>query len=274
MADNINERHLAKELRESKAFFDKVEKSPLTDEQARAVVCFDNRVLLVASAGSGKTSTMVAKAGYALAKGYFTADRMLLLAFNNDAAAELRERIKERLAPLGLPADKIVAKTFHAFGLDVIGLASFGRPGKTRLKREKCIDFEDMLGLAADCIEQGRWTSPYELIMVDEFQDVSQARARLVSSLLREPGKCLFAVGDDWQSINRFAGSDLAVMTDFEAKFGSTITLKLENTYRCPQSLCDISSQFVQKIPKQIRKSVRSSQAIHCQPDSDHPGRG
>ena len=516
MADNINERHLAKELRESKAFFDKVEKSPLTDEQARAVVCFDNRVLLVASAGSGKTSTMVAKAGYALAKGYFTADRMLLLAFNNDAAAELRERIKERLAPLGLPAEKVVAKTFHAFGLDVIGLATGKRPSlapwlengrdldtllemvnelkdkdttfrtnwdlfrvvlgqdlpkfgkesefpdswdsatrtegfwtlngevvksrgeqiianwlfyngvkyeyeapyridtadathrqyrpdfylpdidaylehwavnaqgnpppefegykegmtwkkavhaenettllettmaglwsgealgyltaeltqrgvvldpnpdrpvpgrkpienprlartfraflthaksnrltvaelrsrldaglagnfrfrhhiflglfeqlwaawEDRLKREKCIDFEDMLGLAADCIEQGRWTSPYELIMVDEFQDVSQARARLVSSLLREPGKCLFAVGDDWQSINRFAGSDLAVMTDFEAKFGRAVTLKLENTYRCPQSLCDISSQFVQKNPKQIRKKVRSA---------------
>lgn len=120
-----------------------------------------------------------------------------------------------------------------------------------------------MLGLAADCIEQGRWASPYELIMVDEFQDVSQARARLVSSLLRAPGKCLFAVGDDWQSINRFAGSDLAVMTDFDAKFGRTVTLKLENTYRCPQSLCDISSQFVQKTPsKSERRSGQPSQTL------------
>jgi DNA helicase-4 len=128
-----------------------------------------------------------------------------------------------------------------------------------KLKREKSIDFEDMLGLAADCIEQDRWKSPYELVMVDEFQDASQARSRLVSGLLQEPGKCLFAVGDDWQSINRFAGSDLAVMTEFESTFGRTVTLKLENTYRCPQSLCDISSSFVQKNPKQIRKKVRSA---------------
>ena len=128
IADNINKNHMAKELVASRSFFDMVEKSPLTQEQAEAVICFDNRVLLVASAGSGKTSTMVAKAGYALKKGYFTPDRILLLAFNNDAAAELRKRIKARLEPLGLPANKIVAKTFHAFGLDVIGSATGKRP--------------------------------------------------------------------------------------------------------------------------------------------------
>lgn len=523
VADGINERHVAKELQDFKAFFDQVEKSPLTEEQAKAVVCFDNRVLLVASAGSGKTSTMVAKAGYALKKGYFEAEKILLLAFNKDAAAELRDRIKARLEPLGLPADKVVAKTFHAFGLDVIGAATGKRPtvaswlesgqdlevllelvdglkdqdaafrthwdlfrvvfgqdlpkfgkeqespdswdrerktegfwtlngevvksrgeqlianwlfyngvqyqyespyriesadaqhrqyqpdfylpdidvylehwavdengnpppefkgykegmawkqklhadhgtkllettmadlwsGKAfhyltqqlsglgvsldpnpdrpakgrkpienprlartfraflthaksnhlsvtmlrqrleagvaghfhfrhqmflslfekvwaaweeRLKKENCIDFEDMLGQAAECLESDRWMSPYELVMVDEFQDVSQARARLVAGLLKAPGRCLFVVGDDWQSINRFAGSDLAVMTDFEDRFGQAVTLKLETTFRCPQSLCDISSSFVQKNPKQLRKRVRSAKPDVAEP--------
>jgi DNA helicase-4 len=515
VVDGINKRHLAKELHESRQFFDSVEKSPLTKEQAEAVICFDNRVLLVASAGSGKTSTMVAKAGYALQRGYFEADRILLLAFNSDAAAELRDRINARLNPINLPADKIVAKTFHAFGLDVIGAATgkkpslapwvetgrdhqaiqqfvaelneedpqfrkswdilrlvfgqdlpkFGKeaenpeawdrasgrrgfetlngdvvksrgevvianwlfyngvkyvyeapykvdtasaqhrqyrpdfylpgpdvylehwaidssgeppsefigykesmawkkgvhaenrtrllettmadiwsgkaftylerelsklgvmlnpnpdrevPGREpidslrlvktirsfithaksnrlavtelrqrmddgvagqflfrhkmflaifekiwerwerRLSSERCIDFEDMLNLAADCIEQGRWESPYELVMVDEFQDASQARARLIAGLVNKPDRFLFAVGDDWQSINRFAGADLGVMTDFESKFGKAVTLKLETTFRCSQALCDISSQFVQKNPKQLKKHVRS----------------
>lgn len=130
---------------------------------------------------------------------------------------------------------------------------------EARLKEAKCIDFEDMLNLATDCVEQGRWTSPYELVMVDEFQDASQARARLVAALVNAPDKHLFAVGDDWQSINRFAGADLGVMTDFESKFGRAVTLKLETTFRCPQELCDISSAFVQKNPAQLRKVVRSS---------------
>jgi len=50
------------------------------------------------------------------------------------------------------------------------------------LQTSGCIDFEDMLDLAADCVEQGRWESPYQLVMVDEFQDASQARTRLAVS--------------------------------------------------------------------------------------------
>ena len=123
-----NERHLAAELDACHDFFDTVEKSPLTPEQARAVVCFDNRMLVVASAGSGKTSTMVAKAGYALHRNLIPADKILMLAFNNAAAKELGARTHERLAPLGLDADKVVAKTFHAFGLEIIGKATGRKP--------------------------------------------------------------------------------------------------------------------------------------------------
>ena len=120
LAQAANEKHEREQLERYKDFFEKVERSPLSEEQAKAVVCFDSRVLLVASAGSGKTSTMVAKAGYALKSGYCAPDRMLLMAFNNDAAAELRERLKHRLEPLGLPVEQIAAKTFHAFGLDAL----------------------------------------------------------------------------------------------------------------------------------------------------------
>ena len=82
----------------------------------------------MASAGSGKTSTMVAKCGYALKQGYFKPNQMLLLAFNNDAAEELRKRIKVRFEQHGIASDQVTAKTFHAFGLDVIGSALGKRP--------------------------------------------------------------------------------------------------------------------------------------------------
>lgn len=522
-ATSLNREMAERAFRDEAAFFDNVESSPLTDEQRQAVVCFDNRVLLVASAGSGKTSTMVAKAGYALKRGYFAADKILLLAFNTDAAAELRERIDKRLTPLGLSAESVAAKTFHAFGLEVIGTATGKRPsiapwldggqdqktilaiadglkdkdpafrtawdmfrlvfrqdlpkfGKEReeadswdyknrrpgfwtlnneyvksrgellianwlfyngvkyeyerpyevdtadsqhgqyhpdfyltdanaylehwgvdqngeppkefvgyktsmgwkrelhakhgttllettmaglwngsafqylseqlpklgiqldpnpdrevpgrqpieaprlagtfrsflthvksnrlsmqelrarlengsagafrfrhemflrlfeqifsaweakLRAENCIDFEDMLNLATDCVDSGRFKSPYELVMVDEFQDASQARSCLVSSLTRGPDRYLFAVGDDWQSINRFAGADLAVMTDFEAQFGKGTSLRLETTFRCPQSLCNVSGRFVQKNPRQLKKKVRSAKADVTEP--------
>nr|WP_281369841.1 UvrD-helicase domain-containing protein [Leifsonia psychrotolerans] len=79
-----NQHLLSVELEANRDFFETVEKSPLTDEQARAVVCFDNRMLVVASAGSGKTSTMVAKAGYALRRNLIPADNVS----NDDEAVD------------------------------------------------------------------------------------------------------------------------------------------------------------------------------------------
>jgi DNA helicase-4 len=102
--------------------------------------------------------------------------------------------------------------------------------------------------------------------LVDEFQDASQARARLVRALVSEPGRYLLAVGDDWQSINRFAGADIAVMTEFESWFGQAQTLRLQTTFRCPQTICDISSAFISKNPRQFRKAVTSAHAYRGKP--------
>ncbi len=66
----------------------------------------------------------------------------------------------------------------------------------------------------------------------------------------------LFAVGDDWQSIYRFAGSDIAVMTQFQKLFGFTRQVTLATTFRCNQGLANLSSEFIRKNPSQINKSV------------------
>ncbi|MHB0667120.1 UvrD-helicase domain-containing protein [Roseomonas mucosa] len=127
------------------------------------------------------------------------------------------------------------------------------------LAEENGIDFEDMINEAAEHLERGRYESPYDLIMADEFQDASRARARLCRALVQQPGRHLFAVGDDWQSINRFAGADVSVMTGFREWFGHGQVLRLEQTFRCPQELCDVSSRFVSKNPAQIPKRVWSA---------------
>jgi DNA helicase IV len=116
-----------------------------------------------------------------------------------------------------------------------------------------------MLVQAAGHLEAGTVEAGYDLIMVDEFQDVSRARARLVRGLVNRPGRFLMAVGDDWQSVNRFAGADLSVMTDFEALFGRGRQLALTTTFRCPQTLCDAAQAFVSANPSQFSKPMRSA---------------
>ncbi|KRG51624.1 hypothetical protein ARC23_07865 [Stenotrophomonas beteli] len=78
----LNAAHMERELVACKELLDRVESKPLTPEQARADACFDNRVQVVASAGSGKTSMMVAKAAYAIHRGFVDPKRIVLLAFN------------------------------------------------------------------------------------------------------------------------------------------------------------------------------------------------
>jgi len=124
----VNEQVMESELTERRAFFDSIERTPLSEEQARAVVCFDNRVQVLAAAGSGKTSVMVARAAYAVERGFVPPDRVLLLAFNRAAASELQERIESRFAAAGIESEGVKASTFHAFGLEVIGLATGNKP--------------------------------------------------------------------------------------------------------------------------------------------------
>ena len=513
--DENNQEILYAELKSQKHFLESIESKPLSLEQGTAVITFDNRVLLVAAAGSGKTSVMVARAAYATMKNFTDPSKILLLAFNKAAAEELQERVKNRFENANIDSTGIKASTFHAFGLDIIGRALNERPavapwvdkgrdfeeiaeivkelkdssedfkykwdlyrlifppetikltgidhdawdseskeqgyrtfdgrivrshgermianwlylhgvtylyecdykvktanalhrqykpdfyypdidvwhehwaldqkgnpppdftgyleeiqwkrklhsdnkteliestfgevvfangltslkGKLtkrgvkldwdpdrpkaaytniedaeiirlvrtfmthvksnslttpeitarllgkwshlksdrtdlfleiywqvhaewneRLKVANAIDFEDMLIQAANMVENNAYVPDYDLILVDEFQDSSSARARLVKSLLKLKGKFVLVVGDDWQSINRFAGADVSLMSKFHDSFGKGPTLHLSRTYRCTQKIADVATKFVTKNPDQIKKNVVADQ--------------
>lgn len=124
------------------------------------------------------------------------------------------------------------------------------------------IDFDSMIGDAVKLVEEGHYSSPYSLILVDEFQDISDPRANLIKALKHQkPFTKVFAVGDDWQSIYRFTGSDITIFTHFEANFGVSWHGRLERTYRCNQTLATAAAKFIQKNPAQLTKTVRSSRA-------------
>ena len=72
----------------------------------------------------------------------------------------------------------------------------------------------------------------------------------------------LFAVGDDWQSIYRFSGADINVMTNFQSHFGITSQNNLTNTFRSYQGIVDVASNFIQKNSNQIKKHIKSQKDI------------
>lgn len=131
-----------------------------------------------------------------------------------------------------------------------------------QLDESQRIDFDSMIADAVRLVQTGRYVSPYSLILVDEFQDISEPRANLIKALKQQKAfSKVFAVGDDWQSIYRFAGSDITIFTHFEANFGASWMGRLEQTYRCNQLIAETAAKFVQRNPEQITKSVRSIRA-------------
>lgn len=120
------------------------------------------------------------------------------------------------------------------------------------------IDFNDMINQATELIKLGRVPSDYKYIIVDEYQDISVSRYRLINELKKQTKAQIVAVGDDWQSIYRFAGSDINLFTDIDKYFGYTEKVKIEKTYRNSQELIDKAGKFIMKNPKQIRKLLSS----------------
>lgn len=112
-------------------FFSTVESSPLNPAQARAVVNGEQSLLVLAGAGSGKTSVLVARAGWLLTTGEAVAEQILLLAFGRKAAEEMDERIQERLH-----TRDITARTFHALALYIIQQGSKKVPAVSKLEND------------------------------------------------------------------------------------------------------------------------------------------
>lgn len=129
------------------------------------------------------------------------------------------------------------------------------------LRQNNMIDFSDMINKATKYLEKDK-NRQYKYIIIDEFQDVSYAKMNLIKALKDNGKSKLFCVGDDWQSIYRFAGSDVSLLYNCEKYYGNTSILKIENTYRNSQELINVASEFVQKNPKQINKKLKSKKRI------------
>ena len=124
------------------------------------------------------------------------------------------------------------------------------------LKSCNQIDFTDAI-LQATEICRSSYPVKYEYIIVDEFQDISVDRCNFLK-VLRDgnPPAKLYCVGDDWQSIYRFSGSDMALFNQFSNYFGPTEINRIETTYRFGEPLVSMSSQFIQRNKAQLKKNI------------------
>ena len=129
------------------------------------------------------------------------------------------------------------------------------------LNENQAVDFQDMINESARLLREVKEMKQrlnFKYIIVDEYQDISRQRFDLVSALRDVTDAKIIAVGDDWQSIYAFSGSDITLFTKFAEKMGYAKLLKIVRTYRNSQEVIDIAGNFIQKNREQIEKDLIS----------------
>lgn len=131
---------------------------------------------------------------------------------------------------------------------------------ENELKSLGKIDFDDMIIKAIDKVKDANL--PYKYIIIDEFQDTSQVRYDLIREIIKYTNSKVFVVGDDWQSIYRFSGCNLNLFINFNKYFSNTKYYYLKYTYRNSNELIHVSSSFIMKNKKQLKKNIESSKNL------------
>ncbi len=366
LVDDRNERWLETERVNWEVLFSQIESSPLNASQQHAVLLNNDNNLVLAGAGTGKTSVLTARIAYLLQSHLAQPNQLLMLAFGKDAVKEMEVRLRDKI---GSGASDVTVDTFHQLGLSIITkveqrsveLSPFSTDPKRKLKwcsdwlkshwqtdtnlkrwrkhlsvwpiaylkgdeelsgqsenlklinwlgnqldqlcsthlskkqlQQKLIDqgeyprlnselslvwpcylawqqmlkendqidFYTMITRATEYVVKGKFLSPWRYIMVDEYQDISPDRIALIDALCTnkkgEMQSTLFAVGDDWQSIYQFAGSDVDLTTGFAERFSSSSVHYLDTTYRFNSMIAEVANRFIQKNPNQLDKELNS----------------
>ena len=134
------------------------------------------------------------------------------------------------------------------------------------IHKRNYVDFEDMINYAYRDMDEYKEidkNADYDYIIVDEYQDVSTQKYNFIKKLSEVFDAKIIAVGDDWQAIFGFSGSDISLFTEFCEMMGYGEVIKITNTYRNSQELIDTAGEFISKNKTQYQKKLISSKHLN-----------
>jgi DNA helicase-2/ATP-dependent DNA helicase PcrA len=146
---------------------------------------------------------------------------------------------------------------------DVDGLAATWPEYRATLERKGAVDFDDqiyraLLVLLTDPEARHTAQRACRLMLVDEFQDLTPAHLLMIR-LLSSPGRSVFGVGDDDQTIYGYNGADPAWLIDFRDLFPGAGEHPLEVNYRCPAGIVDVVDRLLRHNHRRVNKTIRSA---------------
>lgn len=194
---------------------------------------------ILASAGSGKTTTITARIAYLVEEYHIPPNRILLVSFSRSAAQEMIHRVHRLIGSVAM-----YAGTFHALSAQILR-----EHVPTQLQDQPFVD-ELPYRLAAWLeSEPGRkWAKRFRTIIVDEFQDINEIQWRILKGLYHEQAT-MSIVGDDAQNIYTWRGSSVDFILNFHEKIPAVRDYQLCRNYRSTEAIVTIANSVMRFIP-------------------------
>lgn len=232
----------------------------LNDEQSQAVTR-DPYVhqRIIASAGSGKTTTLTARIAWLITHYGIKPESIVLMTFSRNAAQQMLQRIEQLIGP-----SKIWAGTFHGLSRSLLSTYDSSTLGTLYF-------VDELIGMGTRWLmkPKGRaWVGRLRYIVVDEFQDINAAQWQMVERMLH-PGARLLVVGDDSQNIYTWRGSDVKFILELEKKLPGIVDDQLRRNYRSSESIIAAANSVMKFIPTLPWKKsmVGSGRLVGRKPD-------
>jgi superfamily I DNA/RNA helicase len=199
--------------------------------------CTNIRIL--ASAGSGKTTTITTRIAYLIQEHNVREDAIFLTTFSRNASDTMKERIESLIGQT-----RVYVGTFHALANRILKLYD-----PDRLKDLYHVDELPNKFLDFIISEKGRkWVGRLHHIIIDEFQDVNEIQYEIMKRL-HHPGAYLTIVGDDAQNIYTWRGSCVDYILDFHRKVRNVKDFQLSINYRSTEAIVAVANSVMRNIP-------------------------
>ena len=137
---------------------------------------------------------------------------------------------------------KIILEIYHIYNQEI--------------ESSNLYDFNDMIKIATNNINNNIIKTNYKYIIIDEFQDTSLNRFKLIDAIMKQNNAKIFVVGDDYQSIYRFSGCNLDIFLNFNKLVSNLNIINLDYNYRNPKEIIDVANSFIMQNKKQIKKET------------------
>ena len=195
---------------------------------------------ILASAGSGKTTTLTTRIAWLLERCGIRESEIVLMTFSRNAASQMIARLEGLVGKTSL-----LAGTFHRIAKSLIL-----RYSPKKLNDLYFVDELIAMGIHFLQTPEGRvWASKIRYVIVDEFQDINDIQWEFINLMLG-PRAFLIVVGDDCQNIYTWRGSNVRYILEFETLMtGPCVDDQLRCNYRSSEAIVRAANAVMSRIP-------------------------